>query len=118
MSNDLIRRKIYPGSGLTLEEKYERQWSIGWRLPAKLLGPLPAVFAIAIGHDQYLISLHASFLGSYNDQLIAKGTNNGLATISGVLLGVSMTAALNEIVRRGPIHKNSRKCLCISRHGT
>jgi hypothetical protein len=98
MSDDMERTSSPERNGISKEE--HEQWSIGWRLPAKLFGPLLAVFAIAIGHDQYLISLRRAAIGSYNAQLLVKGTNNGLATLASLLLGVSVKAGLTEIVRR------------------
>jgi hypothetical protein len=99
-----MERDYAPESGYTLEKKHEHQWSIGWRLPAMLFGPLLVVFAVAIGHDQYLISLQGNPIGSRNDQLIVKGANNGLATLASLLLGISVMAGLTEIVRRDLIH--------------
>ncbi|KAG8812706.1 hypothetical protein FRC17_001888 [Serendipita sp. 399] len=95
MSSDNTEHSISPESEHTLEQKY--QWSIGWRLPAMLFGPILLVLAIAIGHDQYLISLHSTLIGSHNTQLMIKGANNELATLSSLLLGISVTAGLTEI---------------------
>ncbi|PVG01856.1 hypothetical protein CPB86DRAFT_870907 [Serendipita vermifera] len=75
----------------------EYQWEIGWKLPSMLFGPLLAALAIAIGHDQFLISLHGKTLGTSRRQLVIRGSNNGLATIASHLLNVALGTALVEI---------------------
>jgi hypothetical protein len=85
-------------SDLEKNQIVDYQWGIGWRLPVMLFGPLLAAFVIAIGHDQFLISLDGNTLGSPRRQLVVRGTNNGLATIASLLLGVALGTALVEIV--------------------
>ncbi|PVG01854.1 hypothetical protein CPB86DRAFT_812124 [Serendipita vermifera] len=84
-------------SGTEENNKTEYQWGIGWRLPSMLFGPLLAAFAIAVGHDQFLISLHGNNLGTPRRQLVIRGANNGLATIASLMLGIALGTALVEI---------------------
>jgi hypothetical protein len=91
LQTDAISFKSWPS-------QTKRSRGIGWKTPLSLYLSIIVAIGFAIGHHFYLKSLHGGPVGGVDSQRTVKALNNLFPALVTVMLCISLSTAVLELV--------------------